>query len=204
MNRWLDKVLWAASLVAVAGGPTWATAAENRDVRVINTPAEAVPVTLQGTAAPVPVTGSVTVAGNSAATPLFVRPALPQPLSKTVFGTLVSAGGYYLENFEYTVPAGKQAVITHVGMTVRIATATGGRVALEYKYGTGAATTEQTEVTMNPKKFESLVFMGYEDWVDTHFPQIYLSAGTTFRATAYSDTSGSGQLYLSGYLVDAP
>jgi hypothetical protein len=121
----------------------------------------------------------------------------------TVFGTLTSAGGYYLENWTYTVPAGKQAVITHVGIKVRVPI--GSNVQLEYKWTpAGGSTIDETTVTMNAKKIESLVFTGYEDWFDTHFPQIYLSAGTTFRGTAYADASGSGQLYLSGYLVGAP
>jgi hypothetical protein len=71
MKNCLAKILWAASMAAVASGPTALSAAENKqDVRVINTPTEAVPVALQGTAtvtggvqilnpptAPVPVTG---------------------------------------------------------------------------------------------------------------------------------------------------
>ena len=194
----------AAGALTILCPAAWAAAAD-KDVRVINTTADAVPVAVQGTAT---VTGGVTI-GNAASHPVpvvgevTVRSPLPQPLGMTVFGTLTSAGGYYLENWTYTVPAGKQAVITYVGIKVRVPI--GSNVQLEYKYlPTGGSTLDETTVTMNPKKVDSIVFVGYEDWWDTQFPQIYLSAGTTLRGTAYADASGSGQLYLSGYLVDAP
>jgi hypothetical protein len=221
MERSLGKLALAAAGALTILCPAWAAAAD-RDVRVINTTAEAVPVTVQGTAT---VTGGVQVTNtptvgldpsqnrvtiaNATSHPVpvagevHVRSPLPQPLSMTVFGTLASAGGYYLENWTYTVPAGKQAVITYVGIKVRVPV--GSNVQLEYKtLPAGGSTLDETTVTMNPKKVESLVFVGYEDWFDTQFPQIYLSAGTTLRGTAYADASGSGQLYLSGYLVDAP
>jgi hypothetical protein len=203
MERSLGQLaLAAAGALTILCPAAWAA---DKDVRVVNTAAEAVPVTVQGAAT---VTGGVQVT-NTTSNPVpvvgqvDVRPPLPQPLGGTVFGTLTSAGGYYLENWTYTVPAGKQAVITYVGIKVRVPI--GSNVQLEYKYlPAGGSSVDETTVTMNPKKIESIVFGGYEDWSDTQFPQIYLSAGTTLRGTAYADASGSGQLYFSGYLVDAP
>jgi len=118
----LSKLALAGALTILC--PAARAAAIDKDVRVVNTAAEAVPVTVQGTAT---VTGGVTIA-NATSNPVpvvghvTVASPLPRPLSMTVFGTLTSAGGYYLENWAYTVPAGKQVVITYVGIKVRVPT----------------------------------------------------------------------------------
>lgn len=104
-NRARGVAVAGAAIVALLLAVPLPAAPPDKEVKVINTPAEAVPVEVQGTP-------SVTV-GNALSQPVPTRsvddPAL-QPVQRT--GLLIFAAGEQIkEQTLYTVPAGKRLVI---------------------------------------------------------------------------------------------
>jgi hypothetical protein len=103
-----------AALVALALAVPLQAAPAGRNVKVINTPAEAVPVAIQGTP-------SVTV-GNTLADPVPTRQA-DDPARQAVQRTglvIISAGDQIEEQTLYTVPAGKRLVIEEASVRAQL------------------------------------------------------------------------------------
>lgn len=79
MKHLPSRVFSTAAAVAILCPPAWAAAVDaNKDVRVINTPAEAVPVAVQGTAT---VTGGVQVTNTPT---VKVAPAITDVFRKAL------------------------------------------------------------------------------------------------------------------------
>src|SRR5207253_626289 len=127
----------AAGLAAIALTPAAAAppAASDKDVRVVNTPAEPVPVAVQGT----PTVGI----SASANTVRIAPPAAPLPVQESEFAGRqpvqvfkhVEPLGFDLTQPIYTVPAGKRLVIEDVSAYLVIPIGTGAFAYLDTTVG---------------------------------------------------------------------
>lgn len=190
----------ALAVIVLAGAPAFAV--ENKDVRVVNTPAEAIPVSATGTVALAPDT-QVGVA-NTAGAPLHVvaSAAVPDVFVRSVNIEFVEDAG--VGDAFIAVPPDKRWVIEQVagwqrdaaGMDVDFifgVSSSGG--AAEYRYAA-----EGRRTTGNPDLLHNYILSAplraYHD-----------GANGPLRVSAHRSDDPPGAIVLvtvSGYLVDLP
>ena len=207
MERSLTRLALAAAALTTAVWPAWAAAAENKqDVRVVNTAAEPVPVAVQGTAT---VTGGVEVTNTplvtvDTTTPLAVRDVdrARQPFQQTGFVTFNPDATNAFADID--VPHGKRLVVEYVdgkaelpaGQTAAFlvqTTITGGTFTSHWLRGEGPRAVD------GPEPDEFIVSQTARLYSDAGFlMRVGVSRGSPHTGT------GSGQVTVSGYLVDLP
>jgi hypothetical protein len=184
-----------AALVALALSVPLQAAPSAREVKVINTPARAVPVAVQGTP-------SVTV-GNALSKPVPTRRA-DDPARRALQRTglvIIAAGDQIEDQTLYTVPAGKRLVIEEA--SVRAQLFTGVSQAMVFLRSTGGGGIGGHYVPL-----ESLgVLNGYGTvLVGTELLRGYADPGTTVDASVSINTASGGggriEVTFTGYLVD--
>ncbi len=203
----LSLILVAAGFAAIALMPAAAAprASTDKDVRVINTPAE-----------PVPVVGNVGVVGTptvglspSANTVNIAMPTSPLPVQVTEVAPRqpvqvfkhVEPLPFDLEQPIYTVPAGKRLVVEYVstymvipvgsGAFANITTEVGGTTARHY-----LPMTEQTTYDAGTTEVS----------VGQQLTRLYADPGTTVVYEVHRNTGSLNtetEISFSGYLVDA-
>jgi hypothetical protein len=183
----------SAIVVALAIAVPLRAAPPDREVKVSNTPAEAVPVAVQGTPA-------VTV-GNTAAQPLPTRsqdePAL-QPVQRTDV-VFFASGQQIKDQALFTVPAGKRLVIEEV--SVRAQLFTGVSQAMVFLRSTGGGLGAH---------YVPLTAVGAVDGfgtvlVGTEMLRGYADPGTAVDASITLNTAGGDgarfEVTLTGHLI---
>ena len=186
----LGLVILLASLLFVDPARGHAAAPPgDRDVKVVNTPAE-----------PVPVTGAVTV-GNAAASPVLVRDvdrSAPQPFS---YSTATSFPGTsdFAGPMTFNVPAGKILVIETVSMKVEVAAGSNLRAAFATFSG-GVASEFYLPMTGTP-------WGAFQRFQTTQQVRIHADPGAQVWTLVQREGAlpgGAAWFNVAGYLVDAP
>lgn len=199
-------------VAATPGGPT---------VTVVNTAAEAVPVSLQGTgvisgtvnanitnpSVPVSISGTpnVNVANSptvSLATGTSVRDAdnpARQFYTAETGAALTLAGGLATFN---PVPSGKVLVVEHVSLRVDDIIPSGARYLPRFLVPDSANTSTDDQFPL------TLVLQDTDFWVASETVRFYFPAGTSpalvVEPGSGSPTSGIADVSISGYLVNIP
>jgi hypothetical protein len=220
----LGLVVLLVSLALSAPGNSLASPPPgDRDVRVVNSTSEPVPVVVQGTAT---VSGSVSVAGvssvavtnnpnvtvtntpnvsvaNAPGNPVLVRDvdrAARQPYAMWVVGTMPA--GQLASNapdFTRTVPAGKVLVIETVSM--RIETQADQQAIGGFGFRSGGVYNEH----YLPLRVTALGGLLYHESIES--VKVYADPSTDVWSYVRLNTNVSGttvRFNFSGYLVDAP
>jgi hypothetical protein len=185
----LGVVILLASLLFVDPSRGHAAAPPgDRDVKVINTPAE-----------PVPVAGAVTV-GNGAAAPVLVRDvdrSARQPFSHA--GATTFGGGAFAPSMSFNVPAGKILVIETVSMKVELSDGSNVRASFGTVSG-GNATEFFLPMTGTP-------WASFLRFQTTQQVRIHADPGTQVSSIIERNggfPGGNAWFSVAGYLVDAP
>ena len=211
MTRFRNYLLAAVGFAILTGGllvtgpsTSRAQAKAFDDVRVINTPAEAVPTAAQGTTA---ISGDVTVVntpnvlvGNTAAAPVLARdvdnPArTPWQMSAQV--TFASPSFQEVATFNPPIPAGKVFVIEFA--TAQANLPTGQRVRFILFTDVGYTLVQH---------YFAPTFVGTDFTVDnlvmSQPTRLYAIAAPTVNATRFADNADSGfvNFSLSGHLLN--
>jgi hypothetical protein len=160
-----------------------------KDVRVINTPAE-----------PVPVAGSVTV-GNAAGSPVPVRDVDRQSKQNFSWSWAVSIapGNEFAPPLEFSVPAGKVLVIETVSMKVELPAGQNLRAAFATFSG-GVASEFYLPLVAGD-------FGGFRRHQGTFPVRVHADPGVRVWTLVHRDSDvggGAAWFNVAGYLVDAP
>lgn len=204
MNRAVVSSIVAAAAVVTLLVPTFAGAADtNKDVRVINTPAEAVPVAPQGTTQ---IAGSVNI-GNTPGVqianenPIEVNDVSADVLEPFVAGIgegfqfVLIPDGALVGSDDFTVPEGKILVIEQVSGHLNLPS------------GQSPAVID-VRVDGGPGVFLSAVLMSASEnrYQFGGEVRLYAGSGETVEITVGRDDNNGQALYeygLFGYLVNA-
>jgi hypothetical protein len=171
----------------------------DKDVRVINTPAEAVPVVAQGTttiAGNVSVTNTPTV-NLAPGTSVAVTTAAPEPYQKYVGATNT---GTNVHSFNLgTVPAGKRLVIEFVSAHGQVPPGTHVELFHLTTLAGGNGATHDLLVHAQPD-----AVIGDAIFRASQQVKIYADPGTTVTALVRTNTNGQTTcaIAISGYFVD--
>jgi len=204
------RVACAAALAAIvlAGAPAFAV--ENKDVRVVNTPAEAIPVSATGTVAlaqgtQVAVAGPVSLAAgsqvevaNTAESPLHVVSTAPAPETFVRQVNLEWTAGLGWGDIE--VPAGRRLVIEYIGARVFssaettvdfriLPNSTGGSAEFQY-------TAQARQIGLSYKHTLTEAVRLYHDGS--------LGPLTVGAIVADGEVPAVGYVSVSGYLINTP
>jgi len=152
---------------------------------------------------PVPVDGQVRVVNTpdvNVVSPVQTFQAARKPINKE--GTLGIFDGERIgDTTVFTVPDGKQLVITHVSVAV----AESSRVSLRLDLSNGGGFFAIHDLP--PTRSGQLILGEADAWVASLSTEIYVQANAKVGCSALrEDSSGnaSGRCTIAGYLVDAP
>jgi hypothetical protein len=184
----------SGAIVALVIAVPLRAAPPDRDVKVINTPAEAVPVAVQGTP-------SVTVT-NTAAHPVPTRsqdePGL-QPVQRTDL-VIFAAGEQVKDKTLYTVPAGKRLVIEEASVRAQLFTGVSQSMVFLRATGGGFGVHYVPLTSVGPVDGMGTVLVGTELLRGYADPGVNVDASVTLNTA--SGSGGRFEVTFTGHLID--
>jgi hypothetical protein len=197
----------AASLVVLTVCASGALAADQpkTDVRVVNTPAESVPVAVQGTAS---VAGTVEVTNVVPVRPLETAPGETFFIHRTIAipaGHCCDIGPLKtLDGQVWVVPEGKIAVLEHVSSRLR--TTTGVEIIMELESSGAGQVFGAHSIMFGSVQERVSAGVWSAVWTASQPLKLYLPAGASLSTTTTiaGGADVSGAVNATGYYAPAP